>query len=167
MDIKLKSSSGAVLTQGLFFETSQTDKQNAPYTLKDEDLTRGDTVYLSLKRLYLDSTLDDPTEYHFISTYLYSLDHWDKLCDSNFFLPHLDVWRRTRDLRMKSQMLSIIRTEAMSESGKNKYGAAKTILDSMVKEEKKKPPTQPTESPFDADYDRLMTNNDENSTGPS
>lgn len=165
----LLAPSGAVLTQGLFVEMSQANKEDAPYTLKDQDIVRKGITHLSLKKLYLASTLDDPTEYHFISTYLYSLDHWDKLCDCNFFIPHLDIWRRTKDMRMKAEMLQIIRTEARSESGKNKYGAAKTILDSLEKKEKNakedSAPKQVQDDPYNKDYERLM--NDQDSTGTS
>lgn len=84
---ELKDSTGRYLTKALFVEYS--DGAFTPiFTLKDEDLVTGEK---SLRRLYME--YEDPTEGRFAREVLGSLQHWKKLCKTQWFKPHVDAWR--------------------------------------------------------------------------
>jgi len=160
-----KNTGGVYITQGLFLE-SPFQTTSAQYTLKDEDFTKDGKTYPSLKRLFLEEP--DVTEYTFAMKYLFSWAHWQKLSTSSFFSEHIKSWREERDVRERSQLLAVIQKEAMS--GKNAYGAAKTLLEKnwdksagrpsndKIKREAEKLVEQ--NSKFDDDYERLLNETD-------
>lgn len=112
-----------LLTKGLFFETTLADKSSCLYSLKDRDHPEG---YPSLYRLYMET--NDPTEYRFATTYLDGWEHWEYLCRLNWFKEYVDRWRKELDLRMKSQALAKIMTEAKTGS-KESFSANKYLLE--------------------------------------
>jgi hypothetical protein len=93
-------------TKGLFFETTLADKSSVVYTLKDWD----HEGYPSLYRLYMET--NDPTEWQFATKYLDGWEHWEILCECNWFKPYIARWRRELEIRMKSQSLARIMASA-------------------------------------------------------
>ncbi len=69
---KFISHKGIPYTQALFLELGY-DVEAAVYTLKEYDYTYQDTVYPSIKRLYLE--MEDTTEYLFANEYFLSYNH--------------------------------------------------------------------------------------------
>jgi hypothetical protein len=76
----LKGKSGAHLTQGLFYEFQNKD---APFSLREEDFTsRAGKTYKSIYKMYMDAT----DEHEAAMTILGSLNHWRKLCATEWFM---------------------------------------------------------------------------------
>lgn len=168
---KFKNFQGVYLTKALFWETAvQEEKEHVIYTLKDYEYTTPDGKVLpSLKQAYLED--DDPTEYSFSNRYLGGWLHWQKLSQSSFFSEHIDQWREEKAQKELSELVGIIQTEARDKNSKNRYGAAKTLLDKPwdktpnkrgrkskeeIKDEAKKLVKE--HQAFNEDYERLGLN---------
>ena len=124
-----KGDRGVLMTRSLFFET-QLDRalDRALYTLKDHDHTWKDKTYKSLYLLYME--VGDPTEYQFAKKYLDSWQHWELLCEANWFKPYVSRWRKELELRIKSETLAKIRNLAESgEASRDSFNAQKYLLD--------------------------------------
>jgi hypothetical protein len=106
-------------TKALFFETSFPSKETVLYTLKDVDHQGYPSLYL----LYM--ATNDPTEWKFATEYFDGWEHWEMLCECEWFKPLVSRWRRELELRMKSQALARIMAEAKTSSreafASNKY----------------------------------------------
>ncbi len=110
------------LLKGLFYEMVDSDKSTCLYTLKQED----HLGFPSLRRLYLE--MEDPTEYNFAKTYLESWDHWEMLLECAWFKPHVALWRKELEVKMKAEALARIKVEA-TNGGKNVFMASKYLLE--------------------------------------
>ena len=121
---QFKNKSGTLLTRDLFYETTLSDKENVLYTLKRDD----HEGYPSLYRLYMESILKDPTEYEFAITHLDGWDHWERLCESSFFQPHISKWRREADIRRSAIYLRTIQSIAKSSS-RESLAASRYLLE--------------------------------------
>lgn len=117
-----RSENNTRYTKGLFFETSR-NSDSVQYTLKDFDY-KG---YPSLYRLYMES--DDDTEYTFALAYLEGWEHWEMLCGCTWFRPYISRWRKELYLKRTASMLKIISDEAKTTASKNRFQAAKYLLD--------------------------------------
>lgn len=107
--------------RNLFFETVGADKHGVVYTLKERD----HEGFPSLYRLYME--VDDPTEYTFATQHLDSWDHWETLCECNWFKPYVSRWRRELEIRTKAKAL--VKIKAVSESdAKEAYQAHKFLV---------------------------------------
>lgn len=121
-DSEFRLSNRKRLLKGLFYETTMADKTGVKYTLKDED----HLGFPSLSRLYLQS--NDPTEYSFAVTHLESWDHWEMLCECNWFKPYIARWRRELEMKMKSEALSRIMSSA-KQAGKDTLAANRFLIE--------------------------------------
>jgi hypothetical protein len=114
-------------TKGLFFEmTLPESRSSAMYTLKDWDHEVDGKTYKSLYRLYME--MNDPTEWKFATNCLDGWGHWELLCECNWFRPLVERWRKELELRMKSQALSRIMSEAKTGS-REAFTANKYLLE--------------------------------------
>ena len=101
---QLISKGGIHRTKSLFMETSYEDPEYWLMTLKDHDTVspRGQPL-LSLKRLYVELSIDDPSEYTFASTVFGSWAVWEKLCGSDARIQKVISLARTEcDVKRKS-----------------------------------------------------------------
>lgn len=121
--MNFKNSMGVRYTKGLFFETS-TDKDSPVYSLKDED-HRG---LPSLYKLYITSTVEDPSEYSFAVNHLDGWSHWEILQEAPWFKDYLERWRRERDVILASNALKAI-LEHSKDATPTGFNAAKYILE--------------------------------------
>jgi hypothetical protein len=119
---KYKNASGSRLLRGLFFEETGADKTGVAYTLKERD----HEGYASLKRLYME--IGDLTEYRFATQCLDGLEHWDMLCNCNWFKPYVEKWRRELSLKIQSTALANILEETLRDSPA-KFSANKYVLE--------------------------------------
>lgn len=113
---------GRYRTLSLFLE-AQYDK-DAIFTLKGYDHTYEGKVYISLKRLYLETA--DPTEYEFATKYLVDWEHWQRLCQNKFLSAHIEKWRFELDLKLRSEGVQRIIKSARS---KGNWLAAKFLAE--------------------------------------
>lgn len=105
---------GRPLTQSLFLEIGY-NVDYAVYTLKDYDHEYNGVIYPSLKRLYL--AHEDPIEYDFANTYLYSWEQWQKLEKNRVVAPHIEKWRFELQLKLSSQAVRDIISSTEDEGG--------------------------------------------------
>lgn len=119
-----KTTGGIRYLKALFYETSGADKDTVMYTLKDQDHCE----YPSLYRLYM--SLEDWTEYTFASTYLDSWEHWEMLCQCNWFKPYVQRWRKELELKLKARLLNVLVQDSVDTTSKTCTSSAKYLLDS-------------------------------------
>lgn len=133
----LKDSLGRYKTKGLFLETNRNYKNNgdAPYTLKPYDHVFKDVEYPSAKKIYLNC--EDPTEYEAALKLFGSWEQWEKLITLDWFMEHLDEWRKELEVRIRSKAMKKIIKEAGEDSSKA-VSAAKFIAQGKYKQELKK-----------------------------
>ncbi len=120
---QFKNPVGIRYTKELFFEMTLADKTNVLYTLKEDD----HMGYPSIFRLYLEE--EDPTEYTFATKYFEGVDHWEKLCTSNWFTPYLVKMRHALELKLKSHAFASIKRDALDPESKSSSSSAKFILE--------------------------------------
>lgn len=121
---KFRNLSNSRLLRGLFIETTL-DKTSALYTLRREDHPDG---FVSLYRLYLESTVTDPTEYSFAVSHLDGWEHWETLSRCTWFKDHISAWRRELEVRTRSQALRKV-LETAQGSSRDAFQANKYLLD--------------------------------------
>jgi nitrate reductase alpha subunit len=117
-----KNSVGGMYLRGLFYEETLADKSTVVYTLKDKD----HEGYPSLYRLYMETR--DPTEWRFATRHLDGWEHWERLCDSSWFKPYVERWRRELHLHIASESLARIMAEAKTSS-RDSFTANRYLLE--------------------------------------
>lgn len=122
-DKELKNDQGVMYTKGLFYETS-TDPTTVIFTLKIND----HAGYRSLRQLYLENVVDDPTEYKFAIAVFGDVTYWNRLQRAPFLQDHITEWRRAADVERKSVAFSAIVDEVKSK-GRNALSAAKYLIE--------------------------------------
>lgn len=123
---KFRNASGTRLYKAIFHEMVFGDKPYAQYTLKDYDHEYNGNKYLSLYKLYMD--MEDLTEYEFANTYLDGWEHWENLCECDWFKPYAARWRKELDLKIKARALKSIKVKAL-EDGRDGIDAMKYLLE--------------------------------------
>ena len=131
----LKGGSGRYIVQGLFIETNW-DDEVAVYSLSGEDKVRGDKVFPSLKRLYLD--MADVKEYSFAKKYLFDWPHWQRLCKNKLVGEHIRSWREELELMLESE--AQMQMLALADEGS--YQAVKYVADKGWSTKKRGRPTK-------------------------
>lgn len=82
----------------------------------------------SLRSLYVNLTVDDPSEYTFAITVFGEWAYWDKLRKVGFMQSHLEAWRHEAAVKRKSMAFKTIIEEAKGD-GRNSYHAAKYLVE--------------------------------------
>ncbi len=80
-----------------------------------------------LRDLYMELTLEDPTEYNFAVTVFNTWDFWENLSSSSVIQPVIDKWRKENMIRQKMVAVKALKQEAAN--GKSKATAAKWLFD--------------------------------------
>lgn len=113
----------ARFTRQLFYEYGfKTDKQYVLYTLKRTD----HEGYPSLYRLYIE--MEDVTEWEFANKYFEDFDHWQVLCECEWFKPLIRQWRDELQRKLTARGLAVVKNEAMG-GGRNALAAAKYLME--------------------------------------
>lgn len=124
----MRTPQGKLRTKSLFWELSYWEPDNVIFTLREDDLVRGDKVYTSLRKLYLSYCVSDPTEYTFAWQVFGSWDTWNQLSKSNYIKKDIEAWRREVEVKIKSEAIRSI-AEEMRTGGRSSFGAAKLLLE--------------------------------------
>lgn len=119
---KFRAENNGRLMRTLFHEMAMESKDRVLYTLKDRDWEG----YPSIQRLYLE--LSDPSEYLIATTLFDGVEHWERICETEWFKPVLEKMRHSLDLKLKSEALQELIKDARSGSLSSK-ASAKYILD--------------------------------------
>ena len=122
-EAELKNAQGVMYTKGLFYEVS-TDPTTVIFTLKNDD-HKG---YRSLRKLYLEYCVDDPTEYNFAIAVFGDVAYWNKLKRSPILADYLPEWERTSTIERKSVAFSNLVGEVRKD-GRNAFQAAKYLIE--------------------------------------
>lgn len=120
-----------------------------------EDTT---TKYPCLRELYMNLTLNDPTEYTFATEVFNTWEFWEKLSESAIIRPVVDKWRKENMIRQKSLAVQAMKSEAAF--GKSKATAARWLYDNgftspKPKGEEKKEIVKQVDKDTEADMKRL------------
>jgi hypothetical protein len=119
--MSFKDTMGRYRTQSLFHEFRTITPEYKPlWTLKDEPVNG----LPSLKALYL--SCGDPTEYSFAKEAFGSWNQWLKIKASKALAPYIEDWPTELEIKLKSEGLRGIITEAL-EGGKSSFNAAKYL----------------------------------------
>lgn len=90
---------GRFRTLSLFLEIEY--NKDAIYTLKDYDHEYEGKIYISLKRLYLETS--DPTEYEFATTHLAGWEHWQRMVNNKVLSLYIIKWQSELELKLRSE----------------------------------------------------------------
>lgn len=134
-----KTDGGVVRTKSLFHEYSYDDTSFVVFTLKDtgyflpskspegEDQGSGKEL-LPISRLFVESTVQDPTEYSFAMEVFGSWEAWDKIRSGDRRLKaQIEKWRTEADVCRKSIAFKSVVEEA--QGGKSAFSAAKYLIE--------------------------------------
>jgi hypothetical protein len=129
----LYNASGKVRARALLWEVDWKPSE-AIFTIRDTDkyitLEDGSKKFLkSIKKLFVDSCSNDPTEYEFAMTVFGSWDVWSVISNQNILKKHyLPKWRQEAVIRIKSKAIKSIHDE-MVTGGRSAFSAAKFLVD--------------------------------------
>lgn len=130
--MELKDAQGRYKTRSLFVETIDAKVRENGYepifTLRAQDLEDGTK---SLKKIYLD--MMDPSEMLFAEEVFGTYEHWQKLTECTWFIPHLEQWRK--ELELKLIGLGVQQLQKQAKMGN--VNAAKALMDRKWKSDKK------------------------------
>lgn len=127
--------------------------KEAIYTVKDKDFDG----YISLKKRYLE--MEDTTEYLFAVEYFENYAHWERICQTEWFAPHINQWRKELELKIKAKAIKNIMDVAQGSSKDamqaNKFLATKGYVE---KNEKGRPSKEQVKNEVDrlADLESRM-----------
>lgn len=97
--------------------------QEPLFTLREEK-----EGFISLKRLFVDHTWDDPSEATFALEVFGDVGYWLKARESKALKVHLTEWREEADVYRKKEAFKAIINEVTSQ-GKSAFSAAKFLID--------------------------------------
>lgn len=120
--------SNKIKTRSLFYELEPDQKEDCIFTLKDEDLVIDGKKLISLKRLYLNLVVNDPTEYEFAQEVFGSWEVWEAISVQRSFKAIIEKWRSEVAVKIKSEAIRSI-SEEMRSGGRSSFSAAKLLLD--------------------------------------
>lgn len=126
----IKTEQGVIRTKSLFYELDY-ESDSCLFTLKEDAIphpTLGREL-LPISRLFIEMTVEDPTEYEFASAVFGSWDVWEKIRSSDKRLvAHIEKWRVEADVRRKAMAFRTLLNEVKND-GKASFTAAKYLLE--------------------------------------
>ena len=84
--------------------------------------------YISLQKLFIEYTIDDPTEVVFAETVFGEISYWMTLREANRLKPYLEEWRAIADLYRKQRSFKVLVDEVKTD-GKYSFQAAKYLIE--------------------------------------
>ena len=124
-----KSDSGVIRTKSLFYETSYDNQEYVLFTLKEHDvqLPSGRTA-VALSKIFIEMTVQDPTEFEFSQAVFGSWEVWDKIANAATIDKHVAKWRKEATIRRKAMAFKSVVAE-VQEGGKSSFTAAKYLIE--------------------------------------
>jgi len=123
---KFKDNQGRYKTYSLFLETKafSTVRDEAVFSLMDEDREVDGKVYPSLKKMYLEA--EDITEYLFVTEVMgTSWEHWKRLCKNKAINKHIFEWREELEIKLRAKGIK----SAVDLADGGNYSASKFLAD--------------------------------------
>jgi len=127
---KTKSANGGVRTKALFYETAYGNDDFVIFTLKEFDSHTSDGRPLtSLSQIFIEMTVEDPTEVEFADHVFGSWLVWDKIRSSDKrVVAAVEQWREEATIRRKSIAFKALVSEVKT-LGKSSQSTAKYLLE--------------------------------------
>lgn len=129
--LKFRNDQDRLMTASLFWD-KQYNKEHAIYVLGNKDKEVDGKVLPSLYRLYI--TMSDITEYNFANEYFESYQHWQAICEEEWFKPLITRWRKELELKIKAEALKEIIAQSAAEDPKKRLEASKYIYEKVFVE---------------------------------
>lgn len=121
---KFKDRMGKWITQGLILELGY--KPTAVYTRQDDDIEYKGKRYPSLKRLFIEAYMEDPTEYKFATTYLGGWQHWKRMKTNKGINELYEEWKEEAEIKIRA--VGVRSAIDMAMDGKS-FAAAKWLAE--------------------------------------
>lgn len=102
------------------------------FTIRDEK-----EGYESLKTLFVNLTVEDPSEATFAEVVFNDVGYWLKVRENKVLKPYLEEWREEADIKRKAIAFKSIVKE-VQEGGKSAFSAAKFLIDEPYKDKRSK-----------------------------
>lgn len=140
------------------------------FTLRDQK-----DGYESLQILFINLTVNDPTEATFAETVFGDVYYWLAARENSRLKPYLDQWRKVATIKRKRMAYEAIVSEVETR-GRNAFSAAKFLIDEPEKDKRKSKVKEDVESTkkaakdlalYDEDYDRIKGILDEQKSYPN
>lgn len=101
------------------------------FTIRDEK-----DGYESLKTLFVNYTVEDPSEATFAEVVFNDVGYWIKVRENKVLKPYIEEWREEADIKRKAIAFKSIVKE-VQEGGKSAFSAAKFLIDEPYKDKRK------------------------------
>lgn len=117
--------------------------------------------YISLGKLFVQFTVDDPTEATFAEEVFGDISYWLRVREMSLLRLHLRDWREQADILRKKEAFKAVMTEVKT-NGRSSFTAARFLIEEPWKHQgKKKEIKQTTEAAYSApdiqeDLNRIM-----------
>ncbi|ADX87703.1 conserved hypothetical protein [Vibrio phage ICP2] len=159
---EFKDSMGRWITQGLFLEKGY--KPSSIYTIQDEDRMYKGEKYLSIKRLFIEKYIEDPTEMKFARECLGGWQHWKKIKANQELYAMYEEWKEEAEIQVRSigvrsamEMArdgkSFAAAKWLAEAGYDKRGAGRPSKEEIVRETRI---ASRVKDELEEDYERLL-----------
>lgn len=126
--MNFRNEQGRLLISNLFIDRKY-EEDAALYTLNLTDKVYKGKTYPSLYKLYIQ--MEDITEYNFANTYFESYQHWELLCNEEWFKPIISRWRKELELKIKAEALKEIIAQSTSDDPRKRLEASKYIYEKV------------------------------------
>lgn len=123
------ASNGKARTYTLLYEASHFPTEFTCLTMRNEDFIHNGQGFRSIRTLYLDRVVDDPTEYKFAMEVFGDWEYWLKFKNSVRIKPFYEKLQREAEVKLKSVAIEEVAKIALSEEGRSKLSALKILLD--------------------------------------
>ena len=91
--------------------------------------------YVSLKKLFVQHTVDDPSEATFAEKVFGDVGYWLDVRESNKLASHISQWREEAEVKRKAKAFKAITTEVKT-GGRSAFTAAKFLIEEPWKDKK-------------------------------
>ena len=147
MSSHFRNENNGFRTKSLFLETSYLDKSHVMYVLSPVARENLPSIY----QLFLET--EDPTEFKFANTYFDGMEHWRRICDSEWFKPFLEAMRSDLRLKIKQKAIEGIKEEAYNPESKSRFSALKYLADGgYISKEEAKRVGRPNKEKFNPEF---------------
>ena len=153
---QIVGANGSTYTKALFLELADRDKEHVILTLRPFD----HLGFPSLRRLYLEKCVDDPTEYNFAVDVFGDFKYWRDILRSPDVASAVEEWRETCAVERKSIAFRSLISE-VRKGGRGAQQASKYLIEepwlprSKKAQEAKVETTRKAIDPFSADILRM------------
>lgn len=102
---------------------AQWDLNDAVFTIREQK-----DGYVSLKKLFVDHVVPDPSEATFAQVVFNDVGYWLRVRELKDLKPYIDAWRKEADVIRKSKAFKAM-VEEVETNGKSAFSASKYLIE--------------------------------------